>query len=214
MLTATSGYCFLNSAKTSGRMCRQVPSLAPTMISPRGTRSVSAIAVSTALRASRISSAYFWNSLPDAVIETFPPERSKSLAPTSSSRARIWEEMAGWVRKRFSAARENEAWRATSRKVWSWSKSMKSVASCQAKDESQSQIQQYSSLAVLRPNCSRQARHLRVLQVRGRRCSDRLEVECRIPRSRFLDNFGIADNSGVEQHSRHPSAVKRDAAQD
>ena len=30
----------------------------------------------------------------------------------------------------------------------------------------------------------------------------------------FLANFGIADNSGVEQHNRHPSAVKRDAAQD
>ena len=30
----------------------------------------------------------------------------------------------------------------------------------------------------------------------------------------FLANFGIADNSGVEQHNRHPSAMKRDAAQD
>jgi hypothetical protein len=33
-----------------------------------------------------------------------------------------------------------------------------------------------------------------------------------LPRSPFLANFGIADNSGVEQHNRHPSAVKRDAA--
>src|SRR6266446_9499853 len=84
-----------------------------------------------ALRASTVSCVYFWKALPAAVSETLPPERSKSLAPTSSSRARIWEEMAGWVRKRFSAARENEAWRATSRKVWSWSKSMgqRSVAS-------------------------------------------------------------------------------------
>ena len=32
--------------------------------------------------------------------------------------------------------------------------------------------------------------------------------------SPFLANFGTADNSGVEQHNRHPSAVKRDAAQD
>src|SRR5258708_33208292 len=41
--------------------------------------------------------------------------------------------MAGWVRKRFSAARENEAWRATSRKALSWSKSIgqRSVASGQ-----------------------------------------------------------------------------------
>ena len=36
MFTDTPGYCFLNSAKTSGRTCRQVPSLAPTTISPRG----------------------------------------------------------------------------------------------------------------------------------------------------------------------------------
>src|SRR5713101_7206390 len=34
------------------------------------------------------------------------------------------------------------------------------------------------------------------------------------PGSPFLANFGIADNSGVEQHNRHPLAVKRDAAQD
>src|SRR5215472_12220448 len=34
--TATLGYSFLNSANTSGRICRQVPSLAPTTISPRG----------------------------------------------------------------------------------------------------------------------------------------------------------------------------------
>src|SRR5580700_8242181 len=133
MLTETSGYCFLKSAKTSGRMCRQVPSLAPTVMAPRGTCSISAREVSMALRASRVSWAYFWKDLPAAVSETFPPERSKSLAPTSSSTARIWEEMAGWVRKRFSAARENEAWRATSRKDWSWSKSMgcEAVASCQ-----------------------------------------------------------------------------------
>src|ERR1700693_1325100 len=124
MLTDTSGYCFLKSAKTSGRMCRQVPSLAPTVMAPRGMCSISAMEVSIALRASRVSCVYFWKDLPAAVSETLPPERSKSLAPTSSSRARIWEEMAGWVRKRFSAARENEAWRATSRKVWSWSKSM------------------------------------------------------------------------------------------
>jgi hypothetical protein len=35
-----------------------------------------------------------------------------------------------------------------------------------------------------------------------------------LPRSPFLANFGIADNSGVEQHNQHPLAVKRDAAQD
>ena len=35
-----------------------------------------------------------------------------------------------------------------------------------------------------------------------------------LPRSPFLANFGIADNLGVEQHNQHPSAVKRDAAQD
>ncbi len=57
-------------------------------------------------------------------METFPPERSSSLAPTSSYSARIWEEMAGWVRKRFSAARENELWRATWRNVSSCSKSI------------------------------------------------------------------------------------------
>ena len=66
------------------------------------------MAVSMALRDPRISSANFWNSLPEAVIETLPPERSSSLAPTSSSRERIWDEIAGWVRKRFSAAREKE----------------------------------------------------------------------------------------------------------
>src|SRR5207237_3920184 len=105
-------------------MCRHVPSFAPTIISPRGTRSVSAMAVRTLLRASSVSSAYFWNSLPDWVIDTFPPERSSSLAPTSSSSARICAEIAGCVRKRFSAAREKLERRATSRKVSSWSKSI------------------------------------------------------------------------------------------
>ena len=61
--------------------------------------------------------AYCWKTLPAAVSATLPPLRSKSLAPTSSSRARICEEMAGCVRKRFSAAREKLVWRATSRKV-------------------------------------------------------------------------------------------------
>ncbi len=36
-----------------------------------------------------------------------------------------WAEIAGWVRKRFSAAREKELSRATSRNVSSWSKSIK-----------------------------------------------------------------------------------------
>ena len=49
----------------------------------------------------------------------------EQLGPTSSSRARIWDEMAGWVRKRFSAAREKELWRATSRNVSSCSKSIR-----------------------------------------------------------------------------------------
>ena len=95
-------------------MCRQVPSFAPTTISPRGTRSVSAISLRMVLRRSSVSSAYLKNSLPDAVSETRPPERSSRRAPTSSSRARIWEEIAGWVRKRFSAAREKLERRATS----------------------------------------------------------------------------------------------------
>src|SRR5881397_3092735 len=82
------------------------------------------MAVRTLLRASSVSSAYFWNSLPDWVIDTFPPERSSSLAPTSSSSARICAEIAGCVRKRFSAAREKLERRATSRKVSSWSKSI------------------------------------------------------------------------------------------
>src|ERR1700722_885638 len=106
-------------------MCRQVPSLAPTTISPRGTRSVSAISLRMVLRRSSVSSAYLKNNLPEAVSETRPPERSRRRAPTSSSRARIWEEMAGWVRKRFSAAREKLERRATSRKISSWSKSMR-----------------------------------------------------------------------------------------
>ena len=46
----------LEVGKHVGRTCRQVPSLAPTMISPRGTRSISAIATSMALRASSVSS--------------------------------------------------------------------------------------------------------------------------------------------------------------
>src|SRR6266699_1221740 len=129
MLTETSGYCFLKCAKTSGRMCRHVPSFAPTTISPRGTRSVSAIATVAALRASSVSSANFRNNLPDAVSETFPPERSSSLAPTSSSMERICEEIAGWVRKRFSAAREKLDRRETSINVSSWSKSIKNQAS-------------------------------------------------------------------------------------
>src|SRR5207244_12894188 len=85
------------------------------------------------LRASSVSSAYFWKSLPACVIDTFPPERSNSLAPTSSSSARICAEIAGCVRKRFSAAREKLERRATSRKVSSWSKSIieLSAFSCQ-----------------------------------------------------------------------------------
>jgi len=51
----------------------------------------------------------FQKQLPGSCERYFPPERSSSLAPTSSSRARIWEETAGWVRKRFSAAREKRA---------------------------------------------------------------------------------------------------------
>src|SRR5438132_3566728 len=129
MLTETSGYCFLKWAKTSGRMCRHVPSFAPTTISPRGTRSVSAIATVAALRASSVSSANFRNNLPDAVSETFPPERSSSLAPTSSSIERICEEIAGCVRKRFSAAREKLDRRETSINVSNWSKSIKNQAS-------------------------------------------------------------------------------------
>jgi hypothetical protein len=39
------------------------------------------------------------------------------LAPTSSSSARICAEIAGWVRNRFSAAREKLILRATSKKV-------------------------------------------------------------------------------------------------
>src|ERR1700733_4187382 len=65
------------------------------VMAPRGTCSISAREVSMALRASRVSWAYFWKDLPAAVRETLPPERSKSLAPTSSSTARIWEEIAG-----------------------------------------------------------------------------------------------------------------------
>src|SRR6202140_4344584 len=57
-------------------------------------------------------------------METFPPERSSNLAPTSSSSSRICDEIAGCVRKRFSAAREKLLSRATSRKVSSWSKSI------------------------------------------------------------------------------------------
>src|SRR5947199_9733671 len=127
MLIDTSGYCFLKWAKTSGRTCRHVPSFAPTTISPRGTRSVSAIAVTAALRASIESSANFKNNLPDAVNETLPPERSSSLAPTSSSRERICEEIAGCVRKRFSAAREKLHSRATSMNVSNWSKSIEKI---------------------------------------------------------------------------------------
>src|SRR5580658_8681210 len=113
-------------------MCRQVPSFAPTTISPRGTRSVSAISVRMVLRRSTVSSAYVKNNLPDAVRETRPPERSNRRAPTSSSRARICEEMAGWVRKRFSAAREKLERRATSRKISSWSKSIVSKGEARA----------------------------------------------------------------------------------
>src|SRR5450432_2642399 len=129
MATETSGYCRLKSAKTSGRMWRQVPSLALTVSSPRGTRSVSRTAVSKARRVAIVSSQNFWKTLPDAVRETLPPERSNSLAPTSSSRERICEEIAGCVRKRLSAAREKLAWRATSRKVSSWSKSIRPCSS-------------------------------------------------------------------------------------
>jgi hypothetical protein len=49
------------------------------------------------------------------------------LAPTSSSSERIWDEIAGWVRKRFSAAREKLDNLATSMKVSSWSKSIEST---------------------------------------------------------------------------------------
>src|SRR5215469_5945228 len=129
MLSETSGYCFLKCANTSGRMCRHVPSLAPTTISPLGTRSVSAIAVIAALRASSVSSANFKNNLPEAVIETLPPERSSNFAPTSSSSERICEEIAGCVRKRFSAAREKLDRRDTSINVSSWSKSIKKALS-------------------------------------------------------------------------------------
>src|SRR5436190_16737925 len=124
MLTETSGYCFLKCANTSGKMCRQVPSFAPTTISPRGTRSVSAIATVAALRASSVSSENLRNSFPDAVSETFPPDLSSSLAPTSSSSDRICEEIAGCVRKRFSAAREKLDSRETSINVSNWSKSI------------------------------------------------------------------------------------------
>ena len=57
------------------------------------------------------------NSLPDAVSDTLPPERSSNFAPTSSSSERICEEIAGCVRKRFSAAREKLDRRATSMNV-------------------------------------------------------------------------------------------------
>jgi hypothetical protein len=53
-----------------------------------------------ALRASSVSSTYFRKALPAAVSETLPPERSNSLAPTSSSMPRICDEIAGCVRKR------------------------------------------------------------------------------------------------------------------
>src|SRR5215472_1667608 len=110
-------------------MCRQVPSFAPTTISPRGTRSVSAIAVMADLRASRVSSENLRKSLPAAVRETLPPERSSNFAPTSSSSERICEEIAGCVRKRFSAAREKLDKRDTSINVSSWSKSIKKALS-------------------------------------------------------------------------------------
>src|SRR6266508_3339447 len=57
-------------------------------------------------------------------METLPPVRSSSFAPTSSSSARICAEMAGWVRNRFSAAREKLKFLDTSRNVSSWSKSI------------------------------------------------------------------------------------------
>ena len=50
-------------------------------------------------------------------LATFPPLRSSSFAPTSSSSERICEEMAGCVRKRRSAAREKLLSRSTSRNV-------------------------------------------------------------------------------------------------
>ena len=50
-------------------------------------------------------------------IDTLPPDRSSNLAPTSSSSDRICEEIAGCVRKRFSAAREKLERRATSMNV-------------------------------------------------------------------------------------------------
>src|SRR5437868_2830370 len=136
IFTATLGYCFLNSAKTSGRMCKHVPSLAPTMSSPRGTRSISASAASICLRDSICCSAYFWKALPGAVRLTLPPERSKSFAPTSSSSARICDEIAGWVRKQVSAALEKLFSRATSKNVLSWSKSM--IKGCHSEHSEQS----------------------------------------------------------------------------
>src|SRR5580693_1966242 len=91
--------------------------------------------VSMALRDPTICSANFWNSFPDAVTETLPPERSNSFAPTSSSRERICDEIAGWVRKRLPAAREKELNRATSRKVSSWSKSIAAGLDCSGRGE-------------------------------------------------------------------------------
>src|SRR5215467_15192968 len=87
------------------------------------------MATVAALRASRVSSANLRNNLPEAVSETLPPDRSSSLAPTSSSSDRICEEIAGCVRKRFSAAREKLERRETSIKVSSWSKSIKKALS-------------------------------------------------------------------------------------
>src|SRR5258707_492244 len=58
-------------------MCRQVPSFAPTTISPRGTRSVSAISVRIVFRRSSVSSAYLKNNLPDAVSETRPSHHTR-----------------------------------------------------------------------------------------------------------------------------------------
>src|SRR5258708_22853896 len=86
------------------------------------------MATVAALGESSVSSANFRNNLPDAVSETFPPERSSNLAPTSSSIERICEEIAGWVRKRFSAAREKLDRRETSINVSNWSKSIKNQA--------------------------------------------------------------------------------------
>src|ERR1039457_5185264 len=80
-LTATLGYCRLNSAKTSGRMCRQVPSLAETTSSPRGTRCISASATSMTRRCSSTSSAYFWKTLPRPGTAPPPAAAVEQLGP-------------------------------------------------------------------------------------------------------------------------------------